>query len=887
MNEGHSLLSTDGSFPYSDKDIELVCGSLVAVRNETLQVVHLTVKQYIISADLTKLRLLAATKGASSQLTLACLGFLERKCAKPIAKVFPKRPIGAYKDKLNLSLLRSENPFLEYACFSWLVHFVDCTNIDALDVYRAFYRTFDSPSTFGWIESCMTLQPDSVPSLLMGLEDVRDWMDNLQLDGGLTEDSNFAFVSSWCATMEQVLEEYSPVIMKRTTDIYYLDLALAFGAYGLTNTYEKHGGLARREKCSRFPTDRIRCAARENVPTSRQLKISSEVNDDRLDLFIHEPNRDVFIWSHSWLQNDQHVLFAQSASSGRRLPPMSSSKIRPSLAQDVRIKSYAMSKDGRFLGIVYSDDLLCQSVLIWEIEVTLDFTRRMRASPWARLVHRSETEISPYPDFWSDPCIAFDHDGVCFTPSGLFRTASGANVFIQGNLIQLLLTTDDRAYMDIQRVFYSMDGNFLFVTSTTTITKYTFPSLEVSFQLPLSNEKREVLMASPSGRYLAFVAGDLVPGASDQAEALNSILLVDTLLDNNIVLLDYPDAGETRWKQVLHFSVDEREVVAFSFCGQPDSTALSHLRICHYSGLPDAIWLRASGKGAYEAFLTPRNLCVSSDSRTANLVTSSGEVQRIALGDEIKFLDQPDEAQELPSRSEFLSQDGCRWATVYFGTDKAQIQIRTVLYSDEPTRDVELQRTPRLGDDWPKFTTMSMDLSILVLDGDIYRVRDSKSGQLLVAAQTLELPRKLAVSQSAKKFWPAKCLVDHTNSYVACVRRTRGAIDPHCPDVLALFRIDHDKPSSPRLQLPLPEDMFGISTQFHPSLPLLMLGFGLHSEISARKHEAKDIVLEVAQFQFHVLLIDMRTMSTCAVDIAQEQDICADSRYRITQVPSV
>ena len=47
--EGHSLLYTDGCFPYSDRDIGLVCGSLVSDENDTLRIIHSTTKQYLTS----------------------------------------------------------------------------------------------------------------------------------------------------------------------------------------------------------------------------------------------------------------------------------------------------------------------------------------------------------------------------------------------------------------------------------------------------------------------------------------------------------------------------------------------------------------------------------------------------------------------------------------------------------------------------------------------------------------------------------------------------------------------------------------------------------------------------------------------------------------------
>ncbi len=45
-----TLLSDSKSFPYSDKDVELVCGSLIVVRNGSLQVIHLTIKEYLRSS---------------------------------------------------------------------------------------------------------------------------------------------------------------------------------------------------------------------------------------------------------------------------------------------------------------------------------------------------------------------------------------------------------------------------------------------------------------------------------------------------------------------------------------------------------------------------------------------------------------------------------------------------------------------------------------------------------------------------------------------------------------------------------------------------------------------------------------------------------------------
>ena len=41
--EGHTLLGEDSTFPYSEKDIELMCGSLIVIRNGQVQPAHYTV----------------------------------------------------------------------------------------------------------------------------------------------------------------------------------------------------------------------------------------------------------------------------------------------------------------------------------------------------------------------------------------------------------------------------------------------------------------------------------------------------------------------------------------------------------------------------------------------------------------------------------------------------------------------------------------------------------------------------------------------------------------------------------------------------------------------------------------------------------------------------
>ena len=858
LQDGHSLLSAEGLFPYSDKDIELVCGSLVAVRNETLQVVHLTVTQYIKSlSSPTALRLPADVEDANLQLALTCLSFIKQSCTEPIVKLFPKRPLKIDADDLDLSRLRFNKPFLDYACFSWMIHLLKCSSVEAGKAAEFFYGTFDSPSTFGWVESCISLRPGSIFRLSIGLEDVRDWIHSLHLNEILAGDSSFSFVSNWCAAMEQVLKEYAPMLKRRPAEVYYLDFAVIFGTHGLAKTYEKYGNLMRREKSFRFPIDRVPWPARKEVPPSRQLPDQSEFEGNRLGLVIYDPNRDIYIMGLMDFEYGRLTLLAQSASSGRRLPPVSG-KATPPGRNDrsvLWIRSYAMSWDGRYLGIVSEVISSTRSSLeIWEIDETLDFNNRTQTLPWARRIYVLAPDEPRLGSIWYHPRIAFDRDGVCCTPHGLVRTSLETNTCIEAGPLQQLAEMLHHEHSAFDRAFYSGNGNFLFVSSDTKIMKYSFPDLEVHFEMSMLDTKRYALTASPSGRYLALVARSQRRTASDLS------LLVDTLSRTTKAFPHSPDLTPMEEDHFFHFSVDEKEFLA---CYVSYSNVPATIYVQCYAGLPGDFRLRTSGKCVYRSLRLPVGAYVSDDHRNLRAVTYAGEILRFKLGDRIELVDVPDEPSEYPFRAIFLSRDGSQWASVYYGKDRAQVQIHEMFNPNEAPRCIELQRSSSVSDGETPYITMNMDLSLLVLDGDIYRIADVTEAQPTIP-KALELSKEVFLTPRVTTTPSPRCSIDSSNSYVVYVKQNRSfGQKPLIPDVLAMFHMDSNKNTSLRPHVLLPEDMYDISAAFHPSTPFLIIGFGLISE-------ARDVpsnyspVPEHERSPYHVILIDLNTMKGVA-----------------------
>ena len=456
---------------------------------------------------------------------------------------------------------------------------------------------------------------------------MRDWINSLQSDGKLADDPNFSFVSDWCTAIEQVLDQYGSVLKKRRTEIYYLDLALIFEAHRLKNTYEEHGVLMRREQCSLFSTTGAPRLAREAVPRHRQIPQlcdPSKSRDLAPGIFFHEPNRDIFIWSYNTLWYDSPILFAQSASTGKQLPPTSNSVVWPDGCLSLVVEGYDMSRDGKHIGIVYQDDRGPLLITIWEIDLSLDFTRRIRAPLWAHLIHRSTIDEPFIVKSWlrSTSCFAMDQDGVFLTPNGVARTTSTASLFLVDKALQHFSENLFLHCSKTSSLWYSRNGKFLFVYSPDKITKYTVPGLDNQFQLSLSARQKDLLAISPSGRYFACT--------SDLYEEQIDIRLIDTLTGITVVLSLSEKIGDI---VNCTFCSDDGVIVACYVHEYGDQPASTTLHIYIFTGLPSNVRLRASGKCAYDCVLYSSSLHVSYDHGIAYLVTDRGEIQRIVLGD--------------------------------------------------------------------------------------------------------------------------------------------------------------------------------------------------------------------------------------------------------------
>ena len=147
-----NILANDEVLLYPDKDIELVCGSLVTIQNGIIQLVHLSTKEFLQlprsleRADMAPSQLKVDTFEASLQITLTCLNYLSICCKTPLVDLesgVPSLDLTVNQNKIQKR--KEAYPFSKYAIYCWPIHLTECNSTAFEDIAKTIKKTFESP----------------------------------------------------------------------------------------------------------------------------------------------------------------------------------------------------------------------------------------------------------------------------------------------------------------------------------------------------------------------------------------------------------------------------------------------------------------------------------------------------------------------------------------------------------------------------------------------------------------------------------------------------------------------------------------------------------------------------------------------------------------------
>ena len=855
--EGDILL-----FEYADKDIELVCGSLVTIRQGTLQVVHLTVKEFLISAhgpsDSTYSDLLIDPAQASFHLTLACLKCIKYDCNKSFVDLDPR--IARLDIKLGDDAVpqrQRQAPLVEYACLTWMVHLTDCDGAQMIGVSKALQETFDSPSTFYWVEACMTFQPDSVLRLLVGLEEAIEYISGLCPNDWPENETSCVFFANWCHALRDILEQYGSILFHRPWEVHFLDLQTSFP--DSRQLHENFGDLSRRDITLRidgYKSPRS-CRPRAQAQNRLQQDVQGSLGSDSSIFFIHDARRRQYFWGFDRTNLNNVWLFVQNAITGQRLPP--AVKLDGEAGRRGKVSSYGLSPSGKHIVVVYQIDSANYKpadahslTLIWEVDEDIRFKGRMRSEPWARVVFNHGCEIGLFSTH-STSIIVFLDDEYYLTPSGEIHLASGSRRPLPDYVSDRFASGE----LSIEDLFFSQNGEYIFVSEWThdginsgyraiRIALHTHCSEFICLWKEASWRLADV---SPSGRFLVLSESGL-PGRGDEFPHLHDVHLhnVNTGDTVHLPLVERLDF----WEAKYHFMKNETELVVFIWCW---IHGIGTMNVLVWSNLQLQPFLRTSGRLNLDDIVSPQQIHVNDDESSALIITGDRAIQRVEFRSQVTFPDAPDVNDDYPCNISQISKDGRRWASLRYGQSKAQLQMADVSAAKIQIRRIDLELSP-WDEPQSRAASFSSDLYMLVVDAQVFTIGDEANG-LTSASFTihglLELLVTYRTKLSPRHYCQLRCLISPCNSYVLFISPGDIFSRKTSPSTIYAFRIDHVSKSSIRLDLSLPKEMLYISANFHPSQRVMLLTYSSSPESGVQQLRETPPLLQVSSVELEDL----------------------------------
>ena len=367
---------------------------------------------------------------------------------------------------------------------------------------------------------------------------------------------------------------------------------------------------------------------------------------------------------------------------------------------------------------------------------------------------------------------------------------------------------------------------------------------------------------SPSGRYLVLTALRQGPSLDEK-----SLSIYDTI-SNKTIELALPEPLEY-WDASFHFSWQESRLIAFCFgCF---STTMNVLIWDNLSTVPG---LTSHASLCLNSPIGRQQIHVHKAATSAVIVTKARSIQRIELGDEIKFLDTNNLIDDYPHRLSTISRDCSHWALVSYGQKGGKVQIMDLLSPDAPARHFDLEwshsdisEVLSQGNDLP--IALSPDLHVLVINAEVFDItitegNDSSKRSTLTPFTMEGLPPLLEPHRHQNASWGLHSQISPCNSFVLYVNEGDQWAHRRYNSAIFLYRINIETRTSARLELNLPEKLVSLHACFHPSLPLIAISYA-----SPTVAELEDNLRTPPSLQ--LAIFDLESLETTVLEVPKGQ----------------
>ena len=810
--QGHTLLS-DGDLPYTDRDIEDMCGSLISIRHRQIQTVHQSTKEYLVGLGETRqvsqgIAILPTSVDTSQQLASTCLTYQEKLCTSSLTKL-QIAPFDHHPDGLNVRLLREKKKFLDYGFIFWIHHVLRCPISHRESLVAIMLKHFSNFMTVSWIVVSMLLDSKGLWRLVIGVEEVEEWLTADTTEKNMSEVARC--LQHWCSSVAKLLRAYSSLLLENPWTIWRLDHHTFLGL-------EQRFSAPSNCFTHRTETEESLESSTGQESSSQKISMVPKLDHNQWSLFkarlgfvVHDPIQNIFLGGEESTTTEGECLFVQHAESGKRLSPATAGSAAVLVDEEYHygyVKTAKLSARGKYLAVAYDKWLS-----IWAIKPNLKFSHRVRDRAWAsRLISEKYRGQQPRP--MTAGMIAFAGDDKLYVPRGWYDLATK-----EFHAFQFVLSDQPTRAYDI---CYSGNCSHLFTVcqseSSAKVNRQSITPVgladSVSFELDL-NSTRDI-KSSNTGKYLLLCDlkrtdryyHDYKPS---QLTLFNVALMQ---MEQFPGLEEFSSLGEYSF----HFSQEDETLVTFLW--EPNT------RKGIYATMTVTVWELGSGppKPCSEGRI---NTVVAADWATiidlpiimimaqdlARIVSCDRSMQVVRYSPEgVSFAGYNPLGAEPSVLHSQISQDGYRHGTVHVVDWKIHLEIINLLPS--------LQEGFKLEKAFPDIEhlrpiCLSPNLDLLML-GRFAWTFDIETNELLPPIEC-----DIDVSTRARD-WDWACTISSCSEFVAFneqahMHHLNG--QARRSGRSAIFRINRRERTATRVTISYPKEVQAISLDFHPCLP--------------------------------------------------------------------
>ena len=807
--QGHTLLS-DGEFPYADKDIENMCGSLVSIRHGQIQTVHQSTKEYLVDLGEDRrlcqgLVILPTSVDTSLGLASICLRYQEKLCKSSLMKL-QMSPFSHHPEGFDIRMLQANSKLLDYSFLFWIHHVVSCPTSHRESLVAVILKHFSKFMTVFWMVISMSLDSRGIWRLVIGVEEVEEWL----LEGTSRENMGDAarHLQDWCSSITKLLKAYSTLLFENSWTIWRLDLKSFLG---------QEQRFAAPSNCidkSEESEESLQSAGQANGLQARSKNPilghdEWSLLNARLGFFVHGRNQNIFLSGESRTSGEE-CLFVQHAESGKRLSPATAGLAAVHVDEKFHygfVVTAKVSAQGKYLAVAYNKWLS-----IWSIKPNLKFSHRLRdrASAFGLI---SEAYREGSPEHITAGMIAFEGDDRLFAPRGWYDLATKEFHAFPSMLLDKLRTADS--------ICYSGNCSYLFTEhrreSSQEVSRHSLSLVGLADTISTAFDVASIgsFKSSNTGKYFLLFDYD-IPNYKDTSHSSIALFNMATMeMERFPGTENFSSFGECSF----HFLEGDDTLVTFLW--EPETRRGVHtmMTVTVWGLGPGQPKLYSQGHistvvRAHPATVTNPPIIATTARDLAWIVSCDRTVQIVRFtSEEISFPGYDPSANEPSVLYSRVSQDGRRLGNIRIMGSKIHLEVINLLPSLQEGFKLEkvFPKTERLH---PICLSPNLDLFVV------------GKFALTIHTETNEIPPPIEcdidlVTPARDCDWA--CTISSCGEFVAFDKPAYKHFQDYYDRQLGrsvIFRINRTVRMATPLMIPCPEDVQAASPDFHPLLPL-------------------------------------------------------------------